>query len=276
MHRFRITERPCAQLQDGGAPEGYRRREPSEKKGSITMEGSQRKTRDWRGAAVFRKRDGGKRLSRQSGEIRKSLEDHRMVKIGNRLSRHGGEMGGGAAPPNPPREGAAPPLDPPLYFRTCAATVYPGFIQRRIRTRVFGCDSSIHRFRIMERPSAQLQDGGAPEGYRRKEAFDKKGAIAMEGSPRGRREEAFKTRRGNPEESVLRRPQGGQNREQEAFKTRGRNGRGAARPKPPLRGRLRPPSTPRFIFGRAPLRSTPVSFKGGIVGHFTLTHCIIP
>ena len=42
----------------------------------------------------------------------------------------------------PPARGAAPPLDPPLYFRTCTATVYPGFIQRRNRTRVFNCDSS--------------------------------------------------------------------------------------------------------------------------------------
>ena len=33
MHRFSITERPCAQLQDSGAPEGYRRKEPFKKKG---------------------------------------------------------------------------------------------------------------------------------------------------------------------------------------------------------------------------------------------------
>ena len=82
MHRFRITERPCAQLQDSGAPEDYRRKEPFEKKGAITMEGSPRKTREgdcapppplyaarrfrgaWRGDAVFSRSDGGKRLSR--------------------------------------------------------------------------------------------------------------------------------------------------------------------------------------------------------------------
>ena len=35
----------------------------------------------------------------------------------------------------------------------------------------------------MERRCAQLQDSGAPKGYRRKEPFKKKGAITMEGSP---------------------------------------------------------------------------------------------
>ena len=62
------------------------------------------------------------------------------------------------APPTPPARGAAPPLDPPLYFTACTATVYPGFVQRRNRTRVFGGDSrfriSVRSFRIAERPKA--------------------------------------------------------------------------------------------------------------------------
>ena len=65
--------------------------------------------------AVTRRREGGKRL----------------------ISRQGGEMGGRS----PPRGGLRPPSTPPLYFRTRTATVYPGFIHRRSRTRVFGCDS---------------------------------------------------------------------------------------------------------------------------------------
>ena len=48
--------------------------------------------------------------------------------------------GGALPPPTPPPRAA--PLDPPLYFRTCAAMSYPDFVQRRNRTRVLGCDSS--------------------------------------------------------------------------------------------------------------------------------------
>ena len=56
MHRFRIArmaERPSAQVQDSGAPEGYRRQEPLRKR-----EGPQNNV-------MFRRRGGGKTLSRK-------------------------------------------------------------------------------------------------------------------------------------------------------------------------------------------------------------------
>ena len=92
------------------------------------------------------------------------------------------EKWGGAAPPQPPGEGGSSPRF--ILGRACAATVESGFIRKQNRTRVFGRDGRMYRFRIAERPSVQVQDSGTPEGYRRQEHLRKRERRrTMEGSP---------------------------------------------------------------------------------------------
>ena len=90
MHRFRITERPCAQLQDSGAPEGFRRKEPFEKKGAITMEGPRKKTREGGAATVdsgfIRKRNRAERPRAIGGRsLLRKRERRRVGKVSRKL-----------------------------------------------------------------------------------------------------------------------------------------------------------------------------------------------
>ena len=196
-------------------------------------------------------------------------------------------MGGGAAPPNPPhppRGGLRPPSTP--FYGLCRF-----HSKAESHTSLQLRQQQMHRFRITERPSAQLQDSGAPEGYRRKELFKKKGAITMEGPPKKTREwgaatvdSGFIRKRNRTErpranggrsffkkESVFRRPQRDQNQVRDGTpRFRGALGGVMLCFEEETERREESFKTRRRNGGgaapRAPLRLIPVSFESGTRG----------